>query len=78
MRDVAPSDALRKWFHRDPSRWSEFRGRYLSELKTHRDELRRLAERSKRERITLVFSASDPTHNNAVVVRQYLKMMGAG
>jgi uncharacterized protein YeaO (DUF488 family) len=77
MKQVAPSDELRKWFHDDPSRWAEFRRRYLSELKVHRDELRQLA-RAKSERVTLVFSASDEAHNNAVVVKQYLRMLGAG
>ena len=76
IKEVAPSDALRKWFHKDPSRWGEFRRRYLSELKNNREELRRLAKLSKSERITLIFSASDKEHNNAVIVKQYLKMLG--
>ncbi len=77
MKEVAPSDQLRKWFHSDRSNWDEFRRRYLSELKSHRDELRRLAQRAKSERVTLVFSSSYEEHNNAVVLKQYLEMLGA-
>ncbi len=78
MKESAPSDALRKWFHSDPSRWSGFRRRYLSELKSHRETLRLLARRARSERVTLVYGASDEEHNNAVVVMQYLKMLGVG
>lgn len=77
-KEVAPSNQLRKWYHSDHSNWDEFRRRYLLELKSHRDELRRLAQRAKSGRVTLVFSSSDEEHNNAVVVKQYLKMLGAG
>ncbi len=77
LKDIAPSSELRKWFHEDPTRWAEFRRRYLSELKEYREELRRLAERAKKERVTLVFGSKDREHNNAVVVKQYLKMLGA-
>lgn len=78
LKEAAPSSDLRKWFHKDPSRWGEFRRRYLSELKEHRDKLRTLAERAERERVTLVFAARDTKHNNAVVVKQYLNMLGTG
>jgi uncharacterized protein YeaO (DUF488 family) len=77
MKAAAPSTALRKSFHDGELSWVEFRRLYLSELKGHRAELRRLAERSAREHVTLVFSASDEERNNAVVLKQYLKMLGA-
>jgi uncharacterized protein YeaO (DUF488 family) len=76
MKDVAPSEQLRKAFHGGELSWGEFRKRYLAELKEHRDELRRLAELSEHDQLTLVFSAHDKSHNNAVVVQQYLKMLG--
>ena len=77
MKHIAPSHELRKWFHHDRSRWAEFRRRYLSELRSHREELRRLARRSRKERVTLVFGARDEERNHAVVLKQYLKMLGA-
>jgi uncharacterized protein YeaO (DUF488 family) len=76
MKDIAPSDDLRKWFGHDPDRWGEFRRRYLAQLKTHRETLRELAERSRHGPVTLVYAAKDDEHNNAVVVKQYLEMLG--
>jgi uncharacterized protein YeaO (DUF488 family) len=77
LKSIAPSDELRKWFHRDRSRWGEFRMRYLSELKDHREVLRPLAKKAEKGRVTLVYSANDEEHNNAVVLKQYLKMLDA-
>jgi uncharacterized protein YeaO (DUF488 family) len=75
MKDVAPSDELRRAYHSGALRWGEFRLRYLSELKSHRDTLRPLAQRARRERVTLIFSSRDEEHNNALVLRQYLQML---
>ena len=77
LKEIAPTDELRKSFHGGELSWDGFRRRYLSELKRHRDRLRPLAERAQSGRVTLVFSSSNETHNNAVVVKQYLKMLGA-
>jgi uncharacterized protein YeaO (DUF488 family) len=77
LKEVAPSDELRKAYHNDELDWGEFRKRYLSELASHREALRPLAERAKRERVTLVFSSRETEHNNAVVLKQYLEMLGA-
>jgi uncharacterized protein YeaO (DUF488 family) len=78
IRDAAPTKQLRKWFHGNRSRWGEFRRRYLAELKQHRETLRPLARRARRQRVTLVFAASDEHHNNSVVLQQYLKMLHSG
>ena len=75
LKEIAPSNELRKWFDHDPQRWAEFRRRYLSELKQHRDALRELAEQACRKRITLVYGARDQEHNQAIVIRQYLQML---
>ncbi|MDD3620130.1 MAG: DUF488 domain-containing protein [Desulfobulbaceae bacterium] len=76
MKSVAPSDELRRWFHEDASRWEEFRTRYLAELEKHREALRPLAKRAGKELVTLVYSARDEQHNNAVVLEQYLRKLG--
>jgi len=78
LKQIAPSDRLRKAFHNDVITWGEFRNRYLADLEQHRDELRRLVEIAQKGRLTLVFGARDSEHNNAVVVKQYLQMLGAG
>ncbi|MFD2189261.1 DUF488 domain-containing protein [Pistricoccus aurantiacus] len=77
LKDIAPSKELRQWFDHDPKRWAEFRRRYLAELKEHREPLRDLAERAKQGTVTLVYATKDEKHNNALVVEQYLKMLGA-
>jgi uncharacterized protein YeaO (DUF488 family) len=76
-KETAPSDELRKQFHDGSLSWGEFRNHYLSELKKYREELRELAERAAEEQVTLVFGSKDVDHNNAVVVKQYLEMLGA-
>ena len=78
LKDLAPSDQLRKSFHKGELTWGEFRNNYLSELKDHRNELRVLARKSKESRVTLVFSSRDEKRNNAIVLKQYLKMLGGG
>ncbi len=78
LRDLAPSDTLRRWFHERPARWPGFRRRYLGELSSPTatrslEELHRLWE--KRPRLTLVFSSRDREHNNAAVLRELLEGM---
>jgi uncharacterized protein YeaO (DUF488 family) len=71
-KDIAPSTALRKWFGHDPARWQEFRRRYAKEVRQHPEELARLRALAKQGPITLVFSARDERHNDAVVLRGLL------
>jgi uncharacterized protein YeaO (DUF488 family) len=72
VKEVAPSSALRKWFGHDPARWHEFRRRYASEVREHAAELRDLRAQAREGPITLVYSASDESHNDAVVLRNIL------
>ena len=72
MKDIAPSTGLRKWFGHDPARWQEFRRRYQSEIRQHPDEFDRLRTLAQHGRITLVFSAHDEAHNDAVVLKDLL------
>lgn len=75
LREVAPSSGLRKAFHAGDLSWDEFRRAYLMELRDHRETLRPLAEKAASAPVTLLFSARDEQHNNAVVLRQYLNML---
>jgi uncharacterized protein YeaO (DUF488 family) len=72
LKEIAPSDGLRKWFGHDPSRWEEFRERYRDELKGHGGILDRLRAEGKKGRVTLLFAAKDVEHNNAVIIRELL------
>jgi uncharacterized protein YeaO (DUF488 family) len=71
-KDLSPSTALRRWFGHDPKRWDEFRRRYAVEVheqSARLDQLRALASASP---ITLVFSARDEAHNDAVALRDFI------
>lgn len=72
MKDIAPSTELRKWFGHDPGRWDEFRRRYQREIRQHGDQFDRLRGLAQRGPITLVFSARDEAHNDAVVLKDLL------
>lgn len=73
LKDVAPSPALRKWFGHDPARWNEFRRRYRDELKHNEAALAQLRKLGANGRVTLIFSAHDPVHNQARVLAEYLE-----
>jgi len=74
LKEVAPSNQLRKWFGHKPERWAEFQERYRAELakKMGVIESLRAAER-KHGTLTLLFGAKDQKHNQAVVLRDLLK-----
>ena len=74
MKEVAPSNELRKWFGHKPERWVEFQKRYRTELAKNRGviESLRSVER-KHGTLTLLFGAKDQKHNQAVVLRDLLK-----
>jgi uncharacterized protein YeaO (DUF488 family) len=72
LPDVAPSTALRKWFSHDPSKWEEFKRRYFVELDGKKEVIKRLVEIARKGTLTLLFSARDVEHNQAVALREYL------
>jgi uncharacterized protein YeaO (DUF488 family) len=74
MRELGPSNELRQFFGHDPARWREFHRRYLAELKRPEAkallaELEKIAGNGK---LTLVYSAKDEEHNQAVVLKELL------
>jgi uncharacterized protein YeaO (DUF488 family) len=72
LKDVAPSTKLRQWFNHDPARWTEFKRRYHAELERNPDPWKPILARARRGRVTLLYSAHDVDHNNAVVLRDFL------
>ena len=71
LKDVAPSNELRKWFDHRTERWEQFRARYFAELNRNPavEQLRTICER---EPVTLLYSARDVEHNQAQVLSEYL------
>jgi len=72
MKDIAPSSELRKWFGHAPDRWTEFRNRYMEELRQHMALLDQIRDLAKEGTVTLLFGAHDEEHNDAVVLQEVL------
>ncbi len=76
LKDLAPSDELRKWFHAHPQQWSKFRERYLKELSSPaaHDALQKLYDlKEERRHLTLLFASRNEERNNAVVLKQLVE-----
>jgi len=72
IKEIAPSADLRTWFGHEQRRWAEFRKRYRAELAEHSEMLKDLRRRAREGPITLVYSARDAVHNDAVVLRNVI------
>jgi len=72
-KELAPSTELREWFGHEPARFAEFRRRYLVELGLQRPKLSELRRRARAGTLTLVYSAHDEEHNDAVVLVEALR-----
>ena len=72
LKDIAPSTALRKWFGHEPERFAEFERRYRRELDGNPEPLAELHKLAARGTVTLLYSAHDERHNQAVVLAGYL------
>lgn len=78
LKAVAPTTELRRWFGHDPARWEEFQVRYRAELDGHADEISTLMDWWRQGDLTLVYSAADTEHNDAVVLAEYLRQIQSG
>ena len=78
MKSVAPSTELRKWFHHAPERWREFQRKYFAELDQQPGLVCALRKMVSQGQVTLIFSAHDRQHNNAVALKAYLLRQGHG
>jgi uncharacterized protein YeaO (DUF488 family) len=72
IKDLAPSTALRKWFGHDPKKWEEFKDRYRQELRDKPELIARIKKEAERSNVTILFSAKDAEHNNAVALKEFL------
>ncbi|AZO70990.1 MULTISPECIES: DUF488 domain-containing protein [unclassified Mesorhizobium] len=75
LKDIAPSDELRKWFGHEPGRWAEFQRRYRAELDANGDAVAQLHGLVGEGKVTLLYGARDEAHNNAVALAGYLREM---
>ena len=78
LKDIAPSDELRRWFGHDPARFNEFSRRYRAELAANQDAVSRIEDLVKAGPVTLLYAAHDEEHNNARVLADHLKARALG
>jgi uncharacterized protein YeaO (DUF488 family) len=76
LKGIAPSDALRKWFGHDPEKWPAFRDKYKKELKEKGELVGQLRIEAKKRNVTLLYSAKDAEHNNAVALKEFIERKG--
>ena len=78
LKEVAPSDKLRKWFAHDPEKWGEFKRRYRGELEAPEKTaiLQKLKKMTKAGTVTLLFGAKEERYNNAVALKEFLEAKG--
>jgi uncharacterized protein YeaO (DUF488 family) len=73
VKDIAPSNSLRKWFNHDPNKWEKFRKEYYNELDSRGQVIVNILTKIKKMKsVTLLYAAKDEKYNNAVVLRDYL------
>lgn len=77
LKDIAPSDELRKWFGHEPEKWDEFRRRYFEELKDKKELVGMIIEKSQIGTATLLYGAKDEKYNNAVALKELLRHEGS-
>jgi uncharacterized protein YeaO (DUF488 family) len=73
IKSVSPSNELRSWFGHEPAKWKEFQRRYFAELNERPETWEALLEAAREKDITLVYSARDTEHNNAVALKLFLE-----
>ena len=73
LREVGPSDSLRKWFGHEPSKYSEFKKKYRHELASSPAYLRLKQIALEHEVLTLLFSAKNEEMNQAVALAEFLR-----
>lgn len=76
MKEISPSDELRKWFSHDPDKWEQFRQLYRKELTQKPHELIKLKQLERKfGTLTLLYAAKDEKFNNAIVLKEFLITM---
>jgi uncharacterized protein YeaO (DUF488 family) len=72
LKELAPSNELRRWFGHDPAKWEEFKARYFADLEAQPELVQRLLQHSRGGTLTLLYSAKEPRFNNATALLEYL------
>lgn len=73
MKDLSPSNDLRKWYHAGDHKWEDFRNRYFKELDSEPEAVAELRKKARGHTVTLLYGSKDEEHNNAVALKEYLE-----
>lgn len=73
LKEIGPSNELRKWFGHDPERWDEFKKRFFVELDQKRELVDQIITKARDRDVILLFAAKDEEHNNAVALKEYIE-----
>jgi uncharacterized protein YeaO (DUF488 family) len=72
LKEISPSNELRKWYSHDPAKWAEFKKRYKKELAEKSELLKKIKAEAKKQTVTLLFSTKELELNNAVALKEIL------
>ena len=73
LKNIAPTDELRKWYMHDPKKWVEFKKRYLKELKENKAVEQLAAIIHSTDPVTLVYASSEIKRNNAIILQHFME-----
>jgi len=73
LKEIAPSDKLRKWYSHDPQKWNQFKQDYFKELDYHQEQMRLINEKIKEGNVTFLFSSKEERLNNAAALIEYIE-----
>lgn len=73
IKEVGPSNELRRWFGHKPERWRSFLSKYFRELDEKEAEWQPILDKARRYHVTLIYGAKDTEHNNALALKEYLE-----
>jgi uncharacterized protein YeaO (DUF488 family) len=76
LKEIAPSDQLRKWYAHDPKKWNAFRERYSKELSERKELVDSIIQKTKEGTVTFLYSSKEEKFNNAVALKQYIESRG--
>ena len=72
LKEISPSNELRKWYSHDPAKWQEFKKRYKKELEDKKEIIEKLKKEARHEKITLLYSTKETEYNNAVAMKEFI------
>ena len=73
LKEIAPSNELRKWYGHDPRKWVEFKKKYFEYLDTKRELVSQIIQKTKERDVTLLYSSKEEKLNNAVALKEYIE-----